>query len=119
MNGTRTVRRVSGISTLWHRGEKFYTCHINGQYHKLPETRENYAALSRLVIAARKHNAALRRAHRAVDAAAQMGALIQLAAHWDIPGHWNEHATGTAQRLHDFVDGQEEGAKLASWPGAL
>jgi hypothetical protein len=43
-------------------------------------------------------------AHDAVDAAAQMGALSHLAAHWDMAGHWNADAEWTAAALHEHVN---------------
>lgn len=45
-------------------------------------------------------------AHDLVDAAAQLGALALLAAAWDVPGHWDEHADWDAAMLHEFVDEQ-------------
>jgi hypothetical protein len=60
-----------------------------------------------------------RRAHTAVDAAAQLGALAHLAQFWDVPGHWNENAAWTAQQLHDFVDGQDDETELQEWKGQL
>lgn len=30
--------------------------------------------------------------------------LSHLAAHWDVPGHWNESAEWTADFFHEYVD---------------
>lgn len=48
-------------------------------------------------------------AHEVVDAAEQMGALAHLAAHWELPGHWNENAEyWNAACFHEYVDEMAE-----------
>jgi hypothetical protein len=87
--------------------------------------------------AAKRRAKALTRgqAHETVDEAEQLGALAYLAQHWDVPGHWNEHATWTADTLHAIVDESAEAlqdrrysgknpkdsdkTELAEWPGIL